>query len=141
MARQSNPNLQALLLEAALTVFAERGLLAAKISDITDLAGVSKGAFYLQFESKEALYEQMCRGFIADLVEYLAQHGRVTCGTEAIDMRLVAQLADSDEALLDWLWQRRGQRVRPWRTWATSSSTRSRTRCARTSCGCTISPA
>ncbi len=107
MARQSNPNLQALLLEAALTVFAERGLLAAKISDITDLAGVSKGAFYLQFESKEALYEQMCRGFIADLVEYLAQHGRVTCGTEAIDMRLVAQLADSDEALLDWLWQRR----------------------------------
>ncbi|MBI5608384.1 MAG: TetR/AcrR family transcriptional regulator [Deltaproteobacteria bacterium] len=107
MARQANPNLQGQLLDAAVTVFAERGLLAAKVSDITDLAGVSKGAFYLHFESKEALYEQMCRQFIADLTGHLAGHGSLLCGPEALGMHVVDQLATADEALLDWLWQRR----------------------------------
>ncbi len=107
MARHANPNLQGQLLEAAVTVFAERGLLAAKVSDITDLAGVSKGAFYLHFESKEALYEQMCRQFIADLTGHLAGHGSLMCGPEALGLQMVDQLAAADDALLDWLWQRR----------------------------------
>src|SRR3954451_21201693 len=44
------------IVEAALAVFAERGFAAAKLDDIARRAGVSKGALYLYFETKEDLF-------------------------------------------------------------------------------------
>lgn len=43
------------VLEAAATVFAEHGYTAATIADILKTAGVTKGALYFHFDSKEAL--------------------------------------------------------------------------------------
>ncbi|MFF5449161.1 ScbR family autoregulator-binding transcription factor [Streptomyces sp. NPDC012888] len=43
------------ILEAAAVVFESRGYDAAKLSDIVELAGVTKGALYFHFDSKEAL--------------------------------------------------------------------------------------
>ncbi|MQY36482.1 A-factor receptor protein [Streptomyces sp. RB17] len=43
------------VLEAAATVFAERGYAAATIAEILDRAGVTKGALYFHFDSKAAL--------------------------------------------------------------------------------------
>jgi AcrR family transcriptional regulator len=53
------------LLRAAEEAFAEHGLAAAKVEDITARAGVSKGAFYLHFESKEDCFRQIVEGVLA----------------------------------------------------------------------------
>ncbi|MCC6997186.1 MAG: TetR/AcrR family transcriptional regulator [Deltaproteobacteria bacterium] len=43
------------LLEAGMRLFAERGIYATRIEDITEQADVAKGAFYNYFDSKDAL--------------------------------------------------------------------------------------
>src|ERR1700761_6848572 len=59
------------LLRAAEAVFVEHGLPASKVEDITARAGVSKGAFYLHFESKEDCFRQIVEGFVAQLASCL----------------------------------------------------------------------
>jgi len=49
------------ILDAANKVFAERGYHEATMDDIAKRLGVSKGAIYLYFSSKEDLFEEMCR--------------------------------------------------------------------------------
>jgi AcrR family transcriptional regulator len=49
------------ILEAANKVFAERGYHEATMEDIAKQLGVSKGAIYLYFPSKEDLFEAMCK--------------------------------------------------------------------------------
>lgn len=45
------------LLEAALTLFVERGYAATRIEDVATRAGVAKGTVFLYFESKAALFK------------------------------------------------------------------------------------
>ena len=49
------------ILEAANKVFAEKGYHEATMDDIAKRLGVSKGAIYLYFASKEDLFEAMCK--------------------------------------------------------------------------------
>lgn len=49
------------ILDAALAVFAERGLAAARLDDIAKLAGLSKGTIYLYFPNKEELFREVVR--------------------------------------------------------------------------------
>ena len=49
------------ILEAANKVFSERGYHEATMDDIAKRLGVSKGAIYLYFSSKEDLFEAMCK--------------------------------------------------------------------------------
>ncbi|MFF1380621.1 ScbR family autoregulator-binding transcription factor [Streptomyces sp. NPDC058308] len=56
------------VLEAAASVFAENGYSAATVSDILQRAGVTKGALYFHFDSKEAL----ARGVLEAQVAYAA---------------------------------------------------------------------
>src|SRR5215510_8388496 len=49
------------ILEAALSVFAEKGFAAARMDDIAVRARVSKGTIYLYFESKEAVFRALVR--------------------------------------------------------------------------------
>lgn len=49
------------LLDAALHVFADKGIAAAKLEEIAARAGVSKGTIYLYFESKEDLFKAVVR--------------------------------------------------------------------------------
>jgi AcrR family transcriptional regulator len=57
------------ILEAALEVFGEHGLAAARLDDIAKRAGVSKGTIYLYFPSKEALFAEMVREKVLSLFE------------------------------------------------------------------------
>lgn len=43
------------LIDAAVQVFAEKGVLGASVEEICELAGFTRGAFYSNFESKDAL--------------------------------------------------------------------------------------
>lgn len=63
------------LLDSAMDLFAERGVYATRLEDITERADLGKGAFYNYFESKDAL--------IAELISEGVQ--RVADGLEGID--------------------------------------------------------
>ncbi len=60
------------IVQAALDVFAEKGFAAAKLDEIAARAGISKGALYLYFETKEDLFRAVVREAVApnlDMVE------------------------------------------------------------------------
>ena len=89
MARPADPNAKEALLSAARAEFARRGLRGARIEDITAACGLSKGAFYLHFESKEALFGELVRAFIETvgalqekregaMQQFLEKHGHLT---------------------------------------------------------------
>ncbi len=89
MPRHADPNAKDALVAAARREFAKRGLRGARIEDITAACGLSKGAFYLHYPSKEALFGELVDGFIGelsrtadrrheDMARFLAEHGAVT---------------------------------------------------------------
>jgi AcrR family transcriptional regulator len=49
------------ILDSALTVFAEKGFAAARMEDIAERAGVTKGTIYLYFENKDAVFKALVR--------------------------------------------------------------------------------
>lgn len=53
------------IVAAALEVFAEKGFAAARLDDIARRAGVSKGALYLYFETKQDLFHAVVRDAVA----------------------------------------------------------------------------
>jgi len=57
------------LLEAARTVFAERGLDSARITDITEQADLGKGTFYNHFSGKEDLIQDLLDDILDELIE------------------------------------------------------------------------
>lgn len=59
MARPKDPHARSALIAAARREFVRGGILRARIEDITQACGLSKGAFYLHFESKEALFREL----------------------------------------------------------------------------------
>src|SRR3954470_1602247 len=67
MARPSDPHAKSRLLEAAERVFSEKGLDRAKVEDITTQAGLSKGAFYLHFDSKGDAFKELLSEVLAHL--------------------------------------------------------------------------
>src|SRR5438477_5894449 len=67
MPRPADPNAKEALVAAARTEFARRGLVGARIEDITAACGLSKGAFYLHFASKEALFGGLVEAFFGVL--------------------------------------------------------------------------
>jgi len=77
------------ILEAALVVFAERGLSAARLEDIAQHAGVSKGTIYLYFANKEELFREVVR---TSVIAYI----------ERAEATLTTQ-ADAEQALRDWM--------------------------------------
>ncbi|WP_437319236.1 TetR/AcrR family transcriptional regulator [Sorangium sp. So ce385] len=96
------------LLRAAEAAFTERGLAAARVEDITERAGVSKGAFYLHFQSKDDCFKQIVETFIARLagcVELppIAVEGVDRGSVDAYFKRLLAH----DVEVLEFCWQNR----------------------------------
>jgi len=75
------------LLDAATTVFAEKGYRNAGVSDIIARAGVARGTFYLYLTSKQQIFLSIVEDF----------HGRVTRALEAVDAGAAA--AATPEAL------------------------------------------
>ena len=61
------------LLGLAATMFAERGLRATTVRDIADSAGILSGSLYHHFASKEAMVDEVLRGFLDWLFERYQQ--------------------------------------------------------------------
>jgi AcrR family transcriptional regulator len=57
------------IIDAALAVFGERGLAAARLEDIAKRAGLSKGTIYLYFPNKEELFREVVRHSIVAQIE------------------------------------------------------------------------
>lgn len=57
------------IVEAALEVFSERGVSAARLEDIGKRAGVSKATIYLYFPNKEALFREVIRRTVVSQIE------------------------------------------------------------------------
>jgi TetR/AcrR family transcriptional regulator len=69
------------ILKAALEVFGESGLANARLQDIAERAGVSKGTIYLYFPNKEELFREMIRHTAVAAIERAEQvviHGTPT---------------------------------------------------------------
>ncbi len=59
------------ILEAALEIFGEYGLVGARLDDIARRAGIAKGTIYLYFPNKEALFREVVRHTIVDRLDRL----------------------------------------------------------------------
>jgi AcrR family transcriptional regulator len=60
------------LMDAAVRVFASKGVSRTTVSDITEKAGVAKGTFYLYFPSKEALLGALKERFVDEILQHAA---------------------------------------------------------------------
>lgn len=81
------------LLDAALSVFLERGYDAATTGEMARAADVAAGTFYLHFRDKRAAYEQLARRAAHDLLtawRTALQPGRAMGDSVAFALRLVA---------------------------------------------------
>ncbi len=81
------------ILQAALDVFAERGLARARVEDIAARAGVSKGTVYLYFSGKEELFIEAIRDKVARTLEGLASAAPAGPSTVRLDGFLEAHWA------------------------------------------------
>lgn len=73
MARPPNPAAREALLEAARAEFAAHGLARARVEDIARRAGLSKGAYYLHFETKEEAFEELVQRLFGALMDQAAR--------------------------------------------------------------------
>lgn len=68
-----------LIMENALQLFAEQGIEATSVQQITDKCGISKGAFYLSFKSKDELICALIDYFMSKIVEDIEQAVNSKC--------------------------------------------------------------
>jgi AcrR family transcriptional regulator len=108
MARPSDPQARARLLAAAERVFIARGLERAKVEDITRLAGLSKGAFYLHFRTKDDAFREILSSALAELGAILAEieASRAAWG-KAPHEELIAIWLEQDLRIFGCIWKHR----------------------------------
>ncbi len=80
------------LLNAAVLEFSEKGMTGARIDEIAERAGVTKGAIYTHFDGREDLLVQACRSAIRSL-------DMMSMATDATDLE--SFLAETAQRLLD----------------------------------------
>ena len=85
------------LLDAAITLFTERGIHAARVEDITEHADLGKGAFYNYFPSKDALVAELLHEGV-DLLEREYLVGAATASTQS---ERIANVVGSHNAFFD----------------------------------------
>lgn len=106
MSRVADPKAKITLLRAAEEVFAEKGLAGAKVEEIARRAGISKGAFYLHFESKEAVLKQLVESFLARCHSFFAPPSAYPALPEDPPDLLDFNL-ERDVQIYEFLWQNR----------------------------------
>ncbi|MGC9955096.1 MAG: TetR/AcrR family transcriptional regulator [Rhizomicrobium sp.] len=93
------------ILEAAVSVFAEKGFAAARMEDIAARAGVTKGTIYLYFPSKEEVFKTLARETVSVALAAVAQQVREFKGPSrellvTLLSSIAAFLQDKDRAML-----------------------------------------
>ncbi|MGC4116532.1 MAG: helix-turn-helix domain-containing protein [Myxococcales bacterium] len=115
MSRTARPGAHEEMLEAARAEFARTGLDRTRVEDIAKRAGVSKGAFYLHFASKEDALREILQRFLGAMDAATVRREEVEAGflagltpsdPDLLD-RIVQHEAHSDLEFLEVLWQHR----------------------------------
>lgn len=108
MSRMPDRHAKISLLRAAEEVFAEKGLALAKVEEISRRAGLSKGAFYLHFDSKEGAFKEVVESFLARCTTIFRAPEAAGVG-ELPDgpSEMLAYCLDRDEQSFEFLWQNR----------------------------------
>jgi TetR/AcrR family transcriptional regulator len=76
------------LVQAALSLFVEKGFAATRAEEVAARAGVSKGTLFLYFESKEELFKAVVRETIGQrFVEWEAEFAQTDCSTAELMAR------------------------------------------------------
>lgn len=115
MSRTARPGAHDEILEAARAEFVRAGLERARVEDIARRAGVSKGAFYLHFSTKQDAFKEILQRFLGAMD---ATTSRRQAAEEAFQAELAGDRADllrrlvefeahSDLPFLEALWQHR----------------------------------
>gem|GEM_PF-558757 len=122
MPRPADPHARNALVAAARAEFARRGLRGARIEDITAACGLSKGAFYLHFPSKEALFGEVVGAFqagmdalnarrMALMERFFAERGipgpKDRQERSERYQQLIEQEAAHDLEAMEWVWAHR----------------------------------
>jgi AcrR family transcriptional regulator len=108
MPRPSDPNARSRLLEAAGRIFIEHGLDRAKVEDITRAAGLSKGAFYLHFKTKDDAFKEILSSALAELGQILGdmEGSRAEWGVKPYP-EMIEQWLEKDLKLFECIWKHR----------------------------------
>lgn len=72
-----------LIMEEAMKLFAKQGFEATSIQQITDRCGISKGAFYLSFQSKDELIYELIDHFMIQFITHI-DHAVKTASDERV---------------------------------------------------------
>jgi len=78
------------IVQAAYQVFSEKGFAAARLDDIAQRAGVSKGALYLYFSNKQEIFEAVVKDAVAPNIGAIEQMALAFPGTFEQLIRMVA---------------------------------------------------
>ena len=113
--RPANHQARDALLDASRLEFARAGLERARVEDIARRAGVSKGAFYLHFESKEDAFREILQRFLGALEDEIRRRreadavflGELGRPCAAALERLLEHDCLADKELLEVLWRNR----------------------------------
>lgn len=106
MARPADPTARISLLRASEAVFSQHGLAAAKVEEIARRAGLSKGAFYLHFESKEEAFRSVVEAFLARMSSLLPPPGQ-SSEIPTTPAHMLAFWLERDLEMFEFLWQNR----------------------------------
>ncbi|MCI0573381.1 MAG: TetR/AcrR family transcriptional regulator [Myxococcaceae bacterium] len=98
MARPADPHARFALTSAARAEFVKRGIRGARIEDITAACGLSKGAFYLHFDSKEALFRDVVTALTGELERLTEERIRLVEGLFRDLARSRSRLSAADQA-------------------------------------------
>lgn len=115
MPRKPDPNVRDALLRAARQELRTRGATALRVEDLARAAGVSKGAFYLHFPTKEALFDELVARFVGAIEDHATRRHedeRLLLGSVNADLAVAAEAlvsfhTERDVELLDTFWRHR----------------------------------
>jgi AcrR family transcriptional regulator len=115
MSRTADPTVHEALLEASRTEFARKGLEHAKVEDIARRAGISKGAFYLHYRTKEDAFGEILQRFLGVLEDHARERHESECRFEEAlrasgggDLEEALEFeCQADVELLELLWRNR----------------------------------
>src|SRR5512145_3099947 len=101
--RKANPDAHEALVEAARDEFARHGVDGARVEDVARRAGISKGAFYLHFRTKEAVFREILQRFLGVLADLAVRREDMICAAgdgKANLSEVLARECASDAELL-----------------------------------------
>jgi AcrR family transcriptional regulator len=110
------------ILESAYQLFSRNGYDASSVADICQLAGVSKGAFYHHFPSKQALFMELLENWLTGLDAglQLARHNTQTIPQAILKMATlagnIAQTADINLSIILEFWTQSSRDPAIWET-------------------------